>query len=266
MPRVVAKWKYPKPSGTHPKCLKLTDGLKGDSVLPNHHISHRVLKAIKDGSGGEIDTYMVYCYEPVYSNGEVAENIEILKNEKLIPYFVMVNPFYSEASALADLILPDVTYLERWSWENMVCYEMIPEFYLRQPVVKPLGESRQLQDVFCNIAPRLGIDLGFKSAEEFIHKSCEKSNIDFEELKKHGVWHDTNEKPHYMGYAKPIPEKVYKAINVLFDQETGVYWNWKKSKAKRQNRRGIVGQSMATRDMSRRSLNTEFLLVLNRTR
>lgn len=229
---VGAKWSYPKPKGTHPKGLKLADGLKGDAAVPTHHISHRVLKVIKDGSNGRPDVYMTYCYEPVYANGNCKENIEVLKDEKMIPYLVVVNPFYSESSALADLILPDVTYLERWSWDDMVSYEMIPEFYIRQPVVKPLGESRQLQDVFCDIAGRLGIDMGFTSTVDFIKKSCAKSGVDFDQIVSDGVWHDPKAEPAYLGYAKGIAEDKLKGEDVLFDEATGVYWNWTKSKAK----------------------------------
>ena len=56
---------------------------------------------------------MVYCYQPVYVNGECEENIQILKDETMVPFLVTVSPFYGETESLADLILPDVTYLER---------------------------------------------------------------------------------------------------------------------------------------------------------
>jgi anaerobic selenocysteine-containing dehydrogenase len=228
---VGAKWKYPEVKG-HQEKLKILDGLKGDAVLPTHHISHRVFKAIKDGKHGRPDIYMFYCYEPVYANGEVQENIDIMKDEKLIPYIVAATPFYTESSALADLILPDVTYLERWSWEDMVSYDQIPEFYLRQPVIKPLGETKQFQDVCIELSKRLGLKLDFDSTEDFIKKSCEKSKIDFTYLKKHGVWHDPEAKPKYLSYAKKLKPEDYTGSTILFDVKTGVYWNWKKSKAK----------------------------------
>lgn len=228
---VGAKWKYPKAKGKQEK-LKITDGLKGDAIYPNHHINHRVFKAIKEGSNGRPDVYMTYCYEPVYANGEVQENIDIMKDEKLLPYIVAINPFYTESTALADLILPDVTYLERWSWDDMVSYEHIGEFYIRQPVVKAPGQVRQFQDVVCDLAKRLGLKLDFDSAEDFVKKSCKKSKVDFEYLKKHGVWHDPEAKPEYKSYAKALKPEKYTAENVLLDATTGVYWDWKKSKAK----------------------------------
>ncbi len=225
------KWKYPK-SKAHTKKLKIIDGFPGTVAYPTHHVNHQVLKMIKDGSYGRPAVYMTYCYNPVYASGNCAENIEVLKDETLVPYHVAVDVFMSETTTLADLILPDVTYLERWSWDDMVSFAMIPEFYLRQPVVKPLGESRQFQDVVCELANKLGIDLGFKSTVEFIKKSCEMSHVDFELLRREGVWHDPDSIPKYHQHLKEVKSSEYNKDEVLFDKATGVYWNWKKSKAK----------------------------------
>ena len=130
------------------------------------------------------------------------------------------------------MILPDVTYLERWSWDDMVCYDMIPEYYLRQPAIKPLGEARQFQDVTIELAKRLGLNLPFDSTEDFIQQSCVKSHVNYGYLKKHGVWHDPDEKPHYLSYTKVLEIDDYSGDDVILDSKTGVYWNWKKSKAK----------------------------------
>lgn len=228
---VAARWKYPKVEpDKKPKQLNIIDGFPGDAAFPNHHVSHQVLKMIKDGRFGRPDIYMVYCYQPVYVNGECEENIQILKDETIVPFLVTVSPFYGETESLADLILPDVTYLERSSWDDMVCYDMIPEFYLRQPAIKPLGEARQFQDVAIDLAKRLGLNLPFNSTEDFIKKSCEKSNVNYEYLKKHGVWHDPNETPHYLSYTRTLEIDDYTGDNILFDSKTGVYWNWEKSK------------------------------------
>ncbi|MFQ5753081.1 MAG: molybdopterin-dependent oxidoreductase, partial [bacterium] len=225
------KWKYPKVKG-HTKKLKIVDGFPGAVAYPTHHVSHQVLKMIKDGRHSRPAIYMTYCYNPAYVNGNCTENIAILKDEAIIPYFVSVDVFMSETTALADLILPDVTYLERWTWDDMVSFAMIPEFYLRQPVIKKLGEARQFQDVVCDLAHRLGLDLGFDSTMDFIRKSCEQSKVDFELLKKEGVWHDPDTKPMYYQHLKEIAPADYEGATILFDKETGVYWNWKKSKAK----------------------------------
>ncbi len=234
---VGAKWKYPKGPENKPtaKKLKIADGFEGQASFPNHHMNHQILKVIKDGQAGRPEIYMWYCYTPVYANGECQENIDILKDESLIPFTVNVNAYYDESAALADLILPNPSYLEWWDWEDMVSPSQIPEFYIRQPFVKPMGESRDFKDVVCELADRLGFPLGFSSAEEFVKMSCEmtpgvKEAGGFEYMKKHGVWHDTKAKPKYFGYKKEVKEEDLKAEGVILDEATGVYWNWKKAK------------------------------------
>jgi len=187
---------------------------------------------IKDVRYGRPEIYMIHCYNPVYVNGECQENIDILSDENLMPFLVSVDAFMIESTALADLILPDVTYLERLSWGDMVSYEMVPEFYIRQPVIKPLGEVRQFQDVCIEIARRLGINMPYSSTEEYVKQSCEMSGVDFEYLVRNGVWQDPVVKPLYLSHARKLEREEYTGGGILFDENTGVYWNWRKSKAK----------------------------------
>jgi thiosulfate reductase/polysulfide reductase chain A len=236
---VGAGWKYPKGPKHKPKAkaLKILDGFKGQAAYPTHHMSHHVLKMIKDGSHGRPEVYMWYCHNPVYVNGEIQENIDILKDESMIPFTVCVNAYYDESAALADLILPNPSYLEWWDWEDMVSPTQVAEYYIRQPLVKPLGESRDFKDVVCELAERMGFPLGFSSAEEFVKLSCEmtpgvNAAGGFAYMKKHGVWHDSKAKPKYYSYQKEVEAGALEKEGVIFDAQTGVYWNWKKSKAK----------------------------------
>ncbi|HED33535.1 MAG TPA: DMSO reductase [Gammaproteobacteria bacterium] len=230
------KWKYPHGPHDKPKARKLAivDGPKGAAVSPNHHMSHNVLKMIKDGSAGRPEIYMTYKYTPVYANGEVQENIDILKDESLIPYFVSINPFYDESAALADLILPEPTYPERWDWEDMVSPVQIAEYYIRQPGTTPMGETRDFGDVVCDLAERLNMPLGFKTKKEFVQKTCDMTPIikavgGFDYMKKHGVYHDPKASPIYFSYMREIPASKYEKDSVILDEETGVYWDWKKA-------------------------------------
>jgi anaerobic selenocysteine-containing dehydrogenase len=235
---VSAEWSYPKGPKEKPKAKKLDimDGFRGQVAYPTHHVSHQVLKMIKDGRAGRPEIYMWFCYNPLYANGEVQENIDILKDECLIPFTVCANAYYDESTALADLILPHPSYLELWDWEDMVSPAQIPEFYIRQPLVKPLGEARDLGDVVCELAKIMGFPLGFSSKEEFVRMSCEltpgvKEAGGFEYMKKYGVWHDPNAKPRYYSYKTEVEAANLAKDEVIFDEETGVYWNWQKSEA-----------------------------------
>ncbi len=232
---VAAKWTTPagpedKPQ---PKALDILKGFEGDAALPVVGLGHQVLKLIKDGRGGRPDVYMWYNYNPAFSNGDAQESAEILKDESLIPFTVAVTPFYDESAALADLILPDATYLEKYDFEDGISPDQVPEYYIRQPVVEPQGEARDFKDVCCELAEKMGLPLGFKSGEKFVQQSCKLTpDVNskaggFSKMKKQGVWHDKDAEPLYRSYAIPAEPEALEEDGVIFDEATGVYWNWK---------------------------------------
>ncbi|MDZ7736020.1 MAG: molybdopterin-dependent oxidoreductase [Gammaproteobacteria bacterium] len=235
---VAPSWHYSHGPEDKPESRKLDilDGFDGQVAFPTHHVSNQIFNMIRDGSKGRPEVYLWYCYQPVYSNGDCKANEAVLKDESLLPFTVCSSPFYDESAALADMILPDATYLERWDWEDMVNPSQFAEYYIRQPMVEPLGEARDLADVFCELAERMGMPLGFDSKEEFVRMSCEmtpgvREAGGFDYMREKGVWHDPDAKPRYYSYREKIPAKELAADGVILDEATGVYWNWKKSKA-----------------------------------
>jgi thiosulfate reductase/polysulfide reductase chain A len=199
---VGAAWKYPfPPPQRETKALDLLQGEKGAYAFPIANVSHQILTMIDKGPERP-DIYMVYCHNPVYSNGNCLENARIFKDESKIPFLAAVDVTLSETSELADLVLPDTTYLERWACDGKTSPEMYPEYYIRQPVHPPLGEARNFCDVVCELARRLGLDLGFQSAQEFVKGACENTPVvkaagGFAYMKEHGVWTDKSAIPQY---------------------------------------------------------------------
>ena len=232
---VVPVWNYPTGPETRPEPRKLNilDGFAGAVALPVHGVGHQVLRMIRDGSAGRPNVYMWYNYNPVFSNGNCQENIDILKDEALLPYTVAVTPFYDESAALADLILPDTVYLETYDFEDGISANQIPEYYIRQPVVKPQGEARDFKDVCCDLAQRLGFPLGFASAEEFLQKSCELTPAindkagGFAGMKQWGIWSDPQAVPQYYSYRQVVSAEAIRQDGVILDEASGVYWNWR---------------------------------------
>ncbi|HGG04520.1 MAG TPA: twin-arginine translocation signal domain-containing protein, partial [Aliiroseovarius sp.] len=193
-------WKYPHGPEDKPRARKLgiLNGFKDQVAFPNHHVSNQIFNMIRDGSAGRPEVYMWYKYQPVYSNGDCKANEDLLKDETMMPFTVAVSPFYDESSSLADIILPEATYLERWDWEDMVSPNQVPEYYIRQPIVPPMGETRDFGDVVCDLAKKLDMPLGFDTKEEFVRLSCEmtpavKAAGGFDYMKEHGVYHDPEE-------------------------------------------------------------------------
>jgi anaerobic selenocysteine-containing dehydrogenase len=229
---VGASWNHPKSKPAKvSKSLHIKDGFPGEAAYPTHHVSHRVFDMIKDGHAGRPQVYWWSCYNPTYINGNNNEVTEIFKDEKLMPFLITTTITYDESSSLADIILPDVTYPERWDWEDMVSANQIAEYYIRQPLIKPLGESRCQGDVWPELAKRLGFELAYSSKEDFVRQSCEmtpgvREAGGFEYMKKHGVWHDPEAKPNYGFFEAKVDVS---GDGVILDKQTGVYWNYKKA-------------------------------------
>lgn len=169
---------------------------------------HTEMRFLKE-SGQKISVYMTYMRNPVYSNPDISLSAEVLKDENFIPYFVAVDTVLSESAALADLVLPDTTFLERWDLESPPSLEMVPLVSLRQPVVKPAGEAVPFQEVLIRLAKTIGGGLEryfeFDTPEEYLSRIVNKieplvqaGGMDY--LKEFGVWYDPEAKPQYRSY------------------------------------------------------------------
>ncbi len=232
---VAPQWIYPtgpddKPE---PRRLEILDGFDGVAAMPIYGVGHQTLRMIRNGSAGRPEVYLWYNYNPVFSNAGIQETLDILKDESLIPFTVAVTPFYDESAAVADLILPDATYLETYDFEDGISPAQIAEFQIRQPVIPPLGEARDFKDVCCDLAQRMGFPLGFETAEEFVAQTCKLTPIvkkkagGFSRMKRNGVWHDKDAEPAYHSYRKIVAAEALQQDGVIMDARTGVYWNWK---------------------------------------
>lgn len=232
---VLPDWRYPTGPENKPEArsLDILHGYEGDAVLPIHIANHQVLSMIKDGSRGRPEVFLWYNYNPVFSNANSRENMEILKDESLLPYTVAVTPFYDESASLADLILPDTVYLEQFDFEDGISPTQIAEYCIRQPVVEPQGEARDFKDVCCELADRMDFNLGFDSGEDFVEQACEmtpevEDNAGgFASMQELGVWQNPNAEPVYYSYRQVVDREKLQENGVIFDEETGVYWNWK---------------------------------------
>ncbi|MBK8638279.1 MAG: molybdopterin-dependent oxidoreductase [Chromatiaceae bacterium] len=168
--------------------------------LASHKVSHLTPFWIAEGRQ-KINVYFTYQDNPVYTNpGAQAVWGKLFRDEKLIPYFVSMSSHMGEETALADIILPDCPYLERWEPESMP-NSLWPWLGIRQPVHASLGESRENRILLRDIIHKLDPDgsrgmkqyWDFKDGEDYMRRHFdnvpglkEAGGLDF--LKKHGVW------------------------------------------------------------------------------
>lgn len=108
-------------------------------------------------------------------------------------FIVESSSYLSETSLYADYILPDHSYLEKWLDDPIYPSLGYAATGLRQPVVKPLYNTRNFMDVLIDIGKRLGGKTGeyftaIGSFEGLIRHVSTGLDMPFEEWRKKGVW------------------------------------------------------------------------------
>jgi len=96
---------------------------------------------------------------------------------KKIPFIVSFSPFLDESSAMADLILPDHTYLERWQDDQVNHLAGFTCFSLAQPASRTLHQTRNTADVVLQMGQALGGPVAknfpWKSFEGLLHEAAQ---------------------------------------------------------------------------------------------
>ncbi|HEY0847807.1 MAG TPA: molybdopterin-dependent oxidoreductase [Noviherbaspirillum sp.] len=173
-------------------------------IAPNH------LK----GKPYKLDTVMFYYTNPVYSSPGAKDWEEFMKEV----FVIDTSPFPGETAHMADLILPDHTYLERQQDAPTYPFQGWPLAQIRTPAIKPLYDTKYFGDMLIELGKRIKGPMGeyykqLKDTENVLRhlaKGFESSPgdngvKDFESWKKEGVW-----------YKKPY----------LWQQRNGEFYEW----------------------------------------
>jgi anaerobic selenocysteine-containing dehydrogenase len=114
------------------------------------------------------EALLIHGTNPVFLDPAMEEKL------KAVPFLASFSHFLDETALIADLVLPDHTFLE--SWDLVAAFPAGPKqaVTLAAPVVKPEFDSRQTADTL--IAALRAVDesaaLPFESAEEAVHKAA----------------------------------------------------------------------------------------------
>lgn len=114
---------------------------------------NNLARAILREPKSPVDTLLLFSGNPVHTLPDGGTFRSALKK---IPFIVSFSPFRDETSYMADLVLPDHTYLEKMDdivWPTGLQY---PLYGLTQPVVEPVYDTRQSGDVIIELANRVG--------------------------------------------------------------------------------------------------------------
>lgn len=162
---------------------------------------------IKEGRQ-KMSALMTYNADTAWSWPEAQLVRSVLKDEKLIPFHVCIDVMYSETAHLADIILPWATYLERWDIDSRPPQGLIDYVGLRQPVVPARGESKDVREIFPELARRIGGGMEkyfpWKSTEEYLEEYFKPVPGGFTHMKAKGIWVDPAKKPFYEPYLKRL--------------------------------------------------------------
>jgi len=110
-------------------------------------------EAILKGNESPIDTLLVFTSNPAYCLPDGGQFKRALES---IPFIVSFSPFKDETSLMADLVLPDHTYLEKMDdiiWPSSLQY---PLYGLTQPAMDPLYNTRNCGDTIIALAKKMG--------------------------------------------------------------------------------------------------------------
>lgn len=113
-----------------------------------------LVEAVEKSGEAAVDTLLLHYANPCHAWPAPKRWRAALEK---IPFVVTFSPFLDEtAAAVADLVLPDHTFLERWEDGEPTPSDGIPTLAIRQPVVEPLYDTRSSADVLLDLARALG--------------------------------------------------------------------------------------------------------------
>ncbi|MEM9493136.1 MAG: molybdopterin-dependent oxidoreductase, partial [Myxococcota bacterium] len=191
----------------------------------------------------KVELYMSYVLGAAYGYPEAGLAREVMLDEKLIPFHVAIDIGYGEHTALADLILPDATSLERWDPHTTNSYALRPYVGLRQPLAVPLGEARPIQIILRDLARRIGDGMeayfDFDDPEDFYREWHRNLPISWDEFKRRGIWHDPDRPRDYRLYERPVPADELAESTV--DPDTQIVYRQKPGSGGKPGRRVAVG-------------------------
>jgi anaerobic selenocysteine-containing dehydrogenase len=108
---------------------------------------------------------LIHQMNPVFSDPRSVDTI------KAIPFIVSFASFVDETAELADIVLPDQTYLEIWNLRPIPLTEKRVAVSITQPAAKPEFGSRQAADVLLALSREFNSGAkSFESAEDIVRQ------------------------------------------------------------------------------------------------
>ena len=207
----IAPYPLPKP----PKSDKpMADNPNGERFpFADEGITNGIRDATITGKPYPIKGWFVYSTDLLYALPGPQETLQAIDKLDLL---VVVDTMPSEIAGYADVVLPEVTFLERHD-QLLAGVGRQGWLSLRQPVMPAPHDQKPNWWIAKQLAAKLGIPecLPFKDLEEYLRFRVEKSGLEWETVKREGV---------IMG--PPAPIYVEDGAPLAFDTPSGKVEFW----------------------------------------
>lgn len=168
-----------------------------------HNVAQQVALTLADpkayGLQYEPELMISYATNRPFSTSDVKKQIEGYKKI----YSVVIDTILTEFADMADIVLPDKTYLESWHWSDTRWNLEFKHVAIRQPIVNAYNLKYDSFDILMELAERLGIldkyieeinnqwkiklAPGKKyTSEEVVAEIAKANGTDLEYMKQHG--------------------------------------------------------------------------------
>jgi thiosulfate reductase/polysulfide reductase chain A len=165
------------------------DGLKKKYPLANQKdgVYSSLREAVLSGEPYPVKGWMIYKQDPLNGISESAKTIEMIKQMDLV---VCIDIQPSDTAWMADVMLPEATYLERDDplhglpgiWPVIAC---------RQKVIDPLFESKPNLWIMQQLAEKLDLGEYFDfTLEEMLEEQVDPLPVTLEEIRRLGFYAD----------------------------------------------------------------------------
>ncbi|MEW6375021.1 MAG: molybdopterin-dependent oxidoreductase [Thermodesulfobacteriota bacterium] len=169
-----------------------------------HNVAQQVALTLADPKayGLQYEPEMMMCYATnrVFSTSDIAKQIEGYRKI----FTVVIDTIITEQADMADIVLPDKSYLESWHWSDTRWNLEYKHAAIRQPIVNAYGLTHDAFDILMELAGRMGmldkyiegINKNWKtslapgkkySSEEMVAAIAKASGTDIEYFKEHGL-------------------------------------------------------------------------------
>jgi len=207
----VAPYPLPKP----PKSERPMADNPNNEKYPfaDEAITNGIREATLTGKPYPIKGWFVYSTNILYAMPNPDETRKAIDALDLL---VVIDTMPSEITGYADVVLPEVTFLERYE-QLLVGSGRRGWTSLRQPVMPAPHDQKPNWWIAKELAKKLGIPecLPFADIEEYLRFRVEKSGMSWDELKREGV---------ILG--APAPVFVEDGVELTFDTPSGKVEFW----------------------------------------